>query len=141
MKAKPFIRDLRFIRGAVILYAFVFSRAATLTSLSSSLVHAAVAATRCGNLQVAHANARVPVVVSSRRPQTPSPQDVACPVEKSTQSRLADIKETFYEREVQNDVYMRRLSDFYERRSDIASAILTRYIALYRVGNLTLGTK
>lgn len=61
----------------------------------------------------------------------PSPQDVACPAEKSTRSRPADIKETFYERELRNDVYTRRLSDFYERKSDIASVISTRYITAH----------
>jgi len=111
-----------------ILCAFVFSRAVTLTSLSSSLVHAAVAATQLrqlasGACKCPGSRSRVAATTAN-----PSPQDVACPVEKSTQSRLADIKETFYEREVQNDVYTRRLSDFYERRSDIASAILTRYV-------------
>lgn len=38
---------------------------------------------------------------------------------KGARSRFADIKETFYGRELRNDVYTRRLSDFYERKPDI----------------------
>lgn len=52
-----------------------------------------------------------------------------------------DIKETFYERELRNDVYTRRLSDFYERKLDIASAILARYVTARWVENLSLEMK
>lgn len=55
-------------------------------------------------------------------------------------SRPADIKETFYERELRNDVYTRRLSDFYERKSDIAS-VISRYITAHWAENLTLEMK
>lgn len=51
-------------------------------SLSSSLVHAAVASTHCSNLQAVHANVRVLVVVSSRQPQTPRRKMLLVPLRK-----------------------------------------------------------
>lgn len=99
---------------------------ATLTlsplSLSSSSlfpVHPAVAGTCRRNLQAAHANVRIPVVVSSRQPQTPRLKMLLVLLRKGARSRSTDIKETFYGRELRNDVYTRRLSDFYERKPDI----------------------
>lgn len=125
MKAEPFIKDLRFIyalRGTDILYAFVFSRC---TDLNIVVVVAVVVvvvvvvvvpgAHHCCRYtlqQLARGACKCPG--SHRRvvgtTANPSPQDVACPVEKSTRSRPADIKETFYEGELRNDVYTRRPS-------------------------------
>lgn len=93
----------------------------SLSSSSSSLspVHPAVAGTCRRNLQAAHANVRIPVVVSSRQPQTPRLKMLLVLLRKGARSRSTDIKETFYGRELRNDVYTRRLSDFYERKPDI----------------------
>lgn len=143
MKAKPVYKGSPLYARSTMPTFFTLScflGAVTLTSLSllsSSLVHAGarwctlvlqIYATANSNLQTAHANARIPVVATTANP---SPQDVACPAEKRTRSRPADIKETFYRRELRNDVYTRRLSDFYERKSDIASTILTRFITAH----------
>lgn len=121
------------MRAAGILYAFVFSRCSDL----NIVVVVPGARCRCcrytprSNLQTANANARIPFAVYLATTANPSPQDVACPAEKRTRSRPADIKETFYERELRNDVYTRRLSDFYERKSDIASTLLARYVTAH----------
>lgn len=63
---------------------------------------------------------------------------------KGARSRFADIKETFYGSELRNDVYTRRLSDFYERKPDIVLPWFlcdALSITAHRVANFILGIK